>query len=538
MCGIFACLYASESLDTLQSGCNLIRHRGPDHSSFGIVPNTPHVFGFHRLAINDLTEKGNQPLVHPEFPHIKVICNGEIYNHKLLNQMYNFTPSSHSDCEVILHLYQRFGLERTVRELDGYYAFIIFDGMNVYAARDDIGVRSLYMGYHEDSVYLASELKAIQSFCSTIFPFPNGNIWSLTEKGCGVFKNMRESQLMIRDSYHQAKETMRVLLEAAVDKRVENTERPIGCLLSGGLDSSLICALVTKKYGKPIHTFSIGLKGSIDLIFARIVANHVKSIHHEVVVTEEEMLTAIPHVIRQFETYDTTTIRAGTPMWLLCKYISEKTDIKVIYSGEGADELSGSYLYFKHAPTDKAFYDETHRLMNDLQYFDVLRCDKATAAHGLEVRVPFLDKEFMNYYLYLPPVYKMYNYYECEKFLLRDAFRGLLPDSVLWRTKEAFSDGVSTETKSWYEIIQDHVATITIPDLEKEYSFNKPHSDETKWYRYLFESYYHDCADVLPYYWLPKWVGNITNPSARVIPSYDKSELQKFTNTNVNKCLS
>jgi asparagine synthase (glutamine-hydrolysing) len=518
MCGIFCCANCSESLDALHTGFNSIQHRGPDHSSFGFVPNTNHVYGFHRLAINDLTEKGNQPLVHPEHPHIQLICNGEIYNHKLLKQMYNFTTTSNSDCEVILHLYQRFGLERTIKEIDGYYAFIIFDGNNVYAARDDIGVRSLYIGYHEDSVYLASELKAIQAYCSIVFPFPNGNIWSLTEKGHGVFKNVREKYNMSNDNYHQAKETTRYLLEKAVAKRVDNTERPIGCLLSGGLDSSLICALVTKAVGKPIHTFSIGLKGSTDLSFAKIVANHVKSIHHEIIVTEEEMIAAIPQVIRQFETYDTTTIRAGTPMYLLCKYISEKTDIKVIYSGEGSDELSGSYLYFKHAPSDKDFYEETHRLMDDLQYFDVLRCDKATAAHGLEVRVPFLDKEFMSYYLHLHPSLKMYSYYECEKFMLRDAFIGLLPDIVLWRTKEAFSDGVSTKARSWYEIIQDHVKTLSIP--YQDYTYNPPQSEETRWYRYLFDSYYHECADMLPYYWLPKWCGDVKNPSARVLASY------------------
>lgn len=520
MCGIFACLYANESLDALKPGFNLIQHRGPDHSSFGIVPDTPHVYGFHRLAINDLSEKGNQPLVHPLYPNLRLICNGEIYNHTLLKNMYNFKTYSDSDCEIILHLYQRFGIERTVKELDGYYAFILFDREKVIAVRDAIGVRSLYMGYHEESVYIASELKAIQGYCSEVFPFPNGNIWTLTEKGKGVFSDYREEFPMCTDSYVVALQTSKTLLELAVQKRVSNTERPIGCLLSGGLDSSLISALVCKynKSNTPIHTFSIGLEGSVDLKFARMVADHLKTIHHEVVVTEKDMLDAIPAVIRQIETYDTTTVRASTPMYLLCKYISEKTDIKVIFSGEGADELSGSYLYFKNAPNHEAFYNEIHRLTNELQYFDVLRCDKSTAAHGLEVRVPFLDKEFMNYYLHIHPQFKFFPSFNCEKYLLRSAFHGILPNEVLWRTKEAFSDGVSTKTRSWYEIIQDHVDTLTLTD--EEYSHNPPQSKETKWYRQLFNSFYNECEYVLPYYWLPKWCGDIKNPSARVLSTY------------------
>jgi asparagine synthase (glutamine-hydrolysing) len=518
MCGIFACLYASERVDVLEKGCQSIRHRGPDHTSFGFIPDTSHVYGFHRLAINDLSEKGNQPLVHPEHPHLRLICNGEIYNHVQLKQIYHFQTYSNSDCEIILHMYQRFGIERTVKELDGYFAFILFDGSDVIAVRDEIGVRSMYMGYHEDSVYLASELKAIHQYCSTVFPFPNGTIWKSSEKGKGVFTTYREEGHMLIQSYSTALETTRQLLEDAVRKRVSSTERPIGCLLSGGLDSSLICALVCHYSKTPVHTFSIGLEGSVDITYARIVADHLHTIHHEVIVTEKEMLSAIPKVIQQIESYDTTTVRASTPMYLLCQYISQHTDVKVVFSGEGADELSGSYLYFKHAPSEEEFYEETHRLTNDLQYFDVLRCDKSISAHGLEARVPFLDKEFMNYYLYLHPKYKMYQSFQCEKFMLRDAFRGLLPDSVLWRTKEAFSDGVSKTSKSWYEIITDHVHTLNLVD--QVYTHNQPMNKETMWYRSIFESYYPESGDVLPYYWLPKWCGTVTNPSARVLSSY------------------
>lgn len=519
MCGIFACLYANESIDVLRSGFMKIQHRGPDYSCLETVPDTPHIAGFHRLAINDLTEKGNQPMSHPQHPHIRLICNGEIYNHTELKNIYNFKTHSDSDCEIILHMYQRFGIHRTVKELDGYYAFVIFDGSKTFVVRDQVGVRSLYMGYHEEAVYIASELKAIKPYVTTVFPFPPGSIWTTHAARNGMFqKYVDHPTSVITDSYPTALVTTKDLLEKAVQKRVQNTERPVGCLLSGGLDSSLIAALVCKYSTKPIHTFSIGMEGSVDLMYAKMVADHLQTIHHEVVVTQEEMLAAIPDVIRQIETYDTTTVRASTPMYLLCRYISTKTDIKVIFSGEGADELSGSYLYFKHAPTQKDFYDETLRLTNELQYFDVLRCDKSTAAHGLEVRVPFLDKEFMQYYLHIHPQFKIFSSFACEKYLLRDAFRGLLPDEVQWRTKEAFSDGVSAKKRSWYEIIHDHVATLTIPAIE--YTWLPPANKETEWYRYLFDQAYPECADLLPYYWLPKWCGNVKNPSARVLSSY------------------
>lgn len=519
MCGIFACLNCTEPVDSLKTGCNKIQHRGPDHSSFGVVPNTNHVYGFHRLSINDLTEKGNQPLVHQSHPHIKVICNGEIYNHNDLKKIYNFKTYSGSDCEIILHLYQRFGIERTVQELDGYFAFILFDNDNVFVARDEIGVRSLYIGNNGNSVYISSELKAIHPYCKEVFPFPNGHIWAYSnETKSGEYTCYKKEYNMSDDTYQFALSTTKKLLEDAVKKRVDNTERPIGCLLSGGLDSSLISSLVCKYSNQKVHTFSIGLAESIDLKYARMVADHLQTIHHEVIVTEDELLAAIPDVIKQIETYDTTTVRASTPMYLLCKYISDHTDIKVIFSGEGADELSGSYLYFKNAPSLCDFYKETHRLTSELQYFDVLRCDKSTAAHGLEVRVPFLDKEFMNYYLYINPQFKYYSSFECEKYLLRDAFRDMLPDEVLWRTKEAFSDGISKKSRSWYEIIQDHVSTLNLPDVIYEY--NPPASKETQWYRSLFDTYYPNCEDVLPYYWLPKWCGDVKNPSARVLSSY------------------
>ena len=513
MCGIFSCLYAQHPESSYQAAFDLIRHRGPDQSTLQTYEG--HVIGFHRLAINDLSDRGNQPLRHPKHPHLVLICNGEIYNHSDLVKTYNFKPYSNSDCEVILHMYERFGLDRTLRELDGYFTFVLFDHSTPMIARDTIGVRSLYMGYQGTSLAVASELKALHGWTERICPFPPGHYWCngrMTQYTKGVFGTP------LHDSYQVAIQTTKRLLEAAVEKRVHNTERPIGCLLSGGLDSSLIAALVCKYSDKPVHTFSIGMKGSVDTIYAQRVAKHLNTIHHEVILTEEEMLAAIPEVVRQLETYDTTTVRAGTPMYLLSRYISQNTDIRVIFSGEGSDELSGSYAYFKKAPSATEFYSETLRITNDLQYFDVLRCDKSISAFGLEARVPFLDTEFMNYYLHINPEFKLYDTFDCEKFLLRDAFRDMLPNEVLWRTKEAFSDGVSTQQRSWYQIIQEHVEKLELPFVT--YLHNPPQLKETAWYRSLFETYYPNTATVIPYYWLPRWCGSIIDPSARTLAIY------------------
>lgn len=510
MCGIFACLYSTKSVEHYVPCYQSIQHRGPDYST--IVKYGDHVLGFHRLAINDLSDKGNQPLLLNE---MKLICNGEIYNHNELKKIYNFKTESNSDCEIILHMYQRFGMERTLKELDGYFAFVLIDNDNVFIARDRIGVRSLYIGYDKDgSVWVSSELKAIHKYVSPTL-FPPGMYWHNNK----TYTYYKTKKIEYYDNFEVTMQTTRDLLSAAVEKRVKNTERPIGCFLSGGLDSSLIAALVCKYSNQKIHTFSIGMENSTDIEYARKVATHLNTIHHEVIVTEKEMLDAIPEVIKQIETYDTTTVRASTPMYLLSKYVATNTDIRVIFSGEGSDELSGSYAYFKNAPTPNEFYDEAIRLTEDLQYFDVLRCDKSTAGHGLEVRVPFLDNDFVSYYLHINPEFKWFFYYGYEKYLLRKAFMNLLPSDVLWRTKEAFSDGVSSKRKSWFQIIQDHVSTLTLP--ESNYILNPPQLDETKWYRMLFDTYYPECAHVLPYYWLPRWCGDIVDPSARKLAVYE-----------------
>jgi asparagine synthase (glutamine-hydrolysing) len=399
--------------------------------------------------------------------------------------------------------------------LDGYFAFVLVDGDQVFAARDTIGVRSLYIGYRGKSTYLASELKAIHELCDTVEQFPPGCWWD--GKVFHKYHTLYEREV-IRQSQPEAISEVRGLLTEAVRKRVTTTERPIGCLLSGGLDSSIICALVCQQSKEPVHTFSIGFEGSTDCHYARKVASHLNTIHHEVIVTRQQMLDAIPEVIRMIESYDTTTVRASTPMYLLCKYIAEKTDIKVVFSGEGSDELSGSYLYFHNAPDEKSFRDETIRLVQDLSYFDVLRCDKSTACNGLEVRVPFLDTSFLYYYLHLDPVMKLPKTYGIEKYILRKAFEDLLPQEVVWRVKEAFSDGVSSVENSWFSIIQRHVDGLCLPSPKSEYL--PPVMRETQWYRSVYDSVYPRRERLLPYYWLPRWVGEVVDPSARVLSVY------------------
>lgn len=537
MCGIFALFnkYRQITQNERLYG-NKIQHRGPDNTRYVEFKDGHIVLGFHRLAINDLSSLGDQPLELDERYYL--ICNGEIYNHRELAQKYNIITKSASDCEIILHLYKKIGASQTLKELSGYFAFVLFDNHEnkMIIARDPIGVRALYYAISSDESELSvcSELKGIPvEQYSRANQFPPGK-WleydfnaSVSSSSIHTYYNYEypsiPSSLVSIDSQLMK---MRSLFESAVNKRFM-TDRPFGVFLSGGLDSSLVAALVAKKNApNKIHSFSIGMTGSTDLAKARIVANHIGSIHHEVIVSAQEMLDAQPEVIRALETYDTTTIRAGTPMYLLSKYIKENTNIVVVFSGEGSDEASGSYLYFHNAPSPTEFQYECVRLLRDLSYFDCLRCDKAVAAHGLEVRVPFLDTEFLYEYMRVPVEWKQPRN-GMEKWFIRQAFEGtgLLPHEILWRKKEAFSDGVSSTEKSWFQIIQTHVDSI-IPDSEflskrDEMIPNPPVLKESYYYRKLFDEYFPGCAHTIPYYWLPKWSGNTSDPSARVLSVYN-----------------
>jgi len=321
------------------------------------------------------------------------------------------------------------------------------------------------------------------------------------------------------------------LLEKAVDKRVI-ADRPIGCLLSGGLDSSLVTALVNKHFeeGK-LNTFSIGMKGSTDLFYAQKVSHHCKTNHHHIELTETNFLDAIDHVIFVIESYDTTTVRASVGNYLVSKYIKENTDIKVVFNGDGSEEIFGSYLYFQNAPTPQDFYQENKKLINEIFYFDVLRSDKSISSNGLEPRTPFLDTELVSFVMSIPPEYKMHGLsspFKMEKYILRKAFEStdLLPLEVLWRKKEAFSDGVSSKEKSWYNTIQEYVNNL-ISDQEFEqykntYIHLPPQLKETFYYRRVFEKHFGDRHSfILPHYWLPNWSGDVIDPSARMLTIYE-----------------
>ena len=584
MCGIFCILNGEKNNEQFYKeqfikGVN----RGPEDSKFISFHNV--FLGFHRLAINGIDEISNQPF---NINNVILICNGEIYNYKYLYELMGVTPTTNSDCEVIIHMYLKYGMEQTLQMLDGVFAFVLYDlrletkqGTNldnfIYFARDPYGVRPLYLLKSDYTIGCASELKCLNEFLKldknsdcpkkfTIEHFQPGTFsaYKLDSLACSKWTNFKENQryftptfphnLNYYNSYIDSKiETEKYeknivkYLCDAVKKRCLNTERPIACLLSGGLDSSLITALVSHfykmEYGldKKIETYSIGLKGSEDLKYAKIVANYLGTNHTEIILTEKEMFEAIPEVIHAIESYDTTSIRASIGNYLLGKYISKNSNAKVIFNGDGSDELSGGYLYMKNCPDCIEFDCETRRLLRDIHLFDVLRSDKCISSHGLEPRTPFLDKTFVNYYLSIPQKERFESNKTIEKYLIRNSFtyanfedvygKQILPDEILWRKKEAFSDGVSSKGRSLYVILQEFISTTL--KLEHYYEDNiidkYPINIETEkmYYKCLFDSYYPECDKVVPYFWMPQY-SNATDPSARTLELYHDNDEKRI----------
>ena len=538
MCGINF-HFSNKEEEVLVNNHILNKHRGPDNSQYKILDYEDNkVFlGFHRLSINDLSPKGNQPLIHPNYPNLYLICNGEIYNFKELEKKYGFKLKSGSDCEIILHLYNM-KKEKCINELDGVFSFVIYDSINneIFVGHDPIGVRSLYMGTNDNNNFLgfSSEMKGLINIYENIINFNPGSYlkYKLGSYDYNIvpYYNLNyTSNLVLNKSNYDTifiQQNIKSKLINAVKKRLIS-DRPIGCLLSGGLDSSLIAGILSKLFleeNKTLITFSIGFKNSPDMIQSKKVADFIKSDHHEVFITEKDMIDNLEHTIYHTETYDITTIRASVPMYILSKYIKENTDVKVIFSGEGSDEASGSYLYFKKAPNENDFHNETLRLIKDLRYFDVLRCDKTTAGNGLEVRVPFLDKEFMEYYMSIDPYYKIpKNNNNIEKWLLRKSFEtsNIIPNDIIWRQKEGFSDGVLKEKQSWSDILTFLHNKYSDDDLlkaKKKYEkHNPPKLKEALYFREIFNKLFRNYDKIIPYYWLPKWHGNYIDPSARLL---------------------
>ena len=517
MCGIYWFLANNSKTDksVINESFNKGVGRGPDFTK--LVEYKKNIIGFHRLSINDLSEEGNQPFF---IDSCILICNGEIYNYKELIEKYDFEVNSNSDCEVIIHLYKKLGIHGMLNELDGVFAFVLYDQIEdqVIVARDVYGVRPMFYNFTDTTLEISSEIKMQSHDLSNCIQFPPNKVMVFKPEKLKIFRTMcvnyhKRNETPITKNIHK---TIYQALNNAVVKRLNTTERPIACLLSGGLDSSIIASLINNNTDTKLKTFSIGLSDSVDIVHSRIMANYLKSDHTEIIVTEKEMLESIPIVIKAIESYDTTTVRASVGNYLLGKYISENSDCKVIFNGDGADEVAGGYLYFKKAPTDMEFDTECKRLLNDISFFDVLRSDRSMSSdHGLEARTPWLDKTFVETYLRID-LDERVSKNKQEKFILRESFKHILPEEIYNRRKEAFSDGVAGKSKSWYEIIQESIdKNITIG----KYSHNCPTTIEQSYYREIFNSYYKNADHIIPYFWMPKYV-NATDSSARTLDIY------------------
>ena len=529
MCGIFAYKGDKYNWGKLKESVDLISYRGPDNSHYDNISNDV-LFAFHRLAIMGVTISGDQPMKHPHDESLTLICNGEIYNYKELAERYDFNLTTGSDCEIILYLYQKFGIERTIKDLDGVFMFVLHDASSdqLFASRDPIGVRPGFIGIKEDELFIASEAKPLVQLCETVLPFPPGTWWcSDTPKTFKSYFTYNDSMIREKDEDAICKQ-IRTLLTNAVKKRLM-AEREIGCLLSGGLDSSLITSLVSRyNNGQKLNTFSIGMPGSVDLDYAQIVADFLGTQHHQIKISEKDFLDAIETVIYNIESYDTTTVRASVGNYLVSKFIAENSNCKVIFNGDGADEVCCGYVYLKNAPNPEALQKESEKLVKEIYYFDVLRSDRSISSNGLEARTPFLDKAFVKYYLSIPPELKIFDgINRLEKYLLRKAFdsHGLLPNEALWRRKCAFSDGVSSQNKSWHHIIQAFVDQ-RISDDEfirerKIYKHCMPQLKESYYYRKIFEQLFGNNEQLIPHFWMPKWV-KTQDPSARELTGYQE----------------
>ncbi|XP_072303439.1 asparagine synthetase [glutamine-hydrolyzing] [Eucyclogobius newberryi] len=555
MCGIWALFGSDECLSIQCTSAMKIAHRGPDAFRFENVNGfTNCCFGFHRLAIVDQLY-GMQPLRVKQFPFLWLCYNGEIYNHLTLKEQFGFQHQTNVDGEVLLHLYSRFGVQKMTSLLDGVFAFILLDTANrkVFIGRDTYGVRPLFKLLTDDGfLALCSEAKGLTELSHTmtsaasVLPFLPGHfeVFDLKPNGKVQSVQMERFHCCTQEPAHAAYDTVealptgfdeetvkrniRALFESAVRKRLMSHRR-IGCLLSGGLDSSLVAATLVKlgkedKLQYPIQTFSIGSDDSPDVLAARKVSAHIGSEHHEVNFSVEEGIQAVEDVIRHLETYDITTIRASVGMYMVSKHIRQKTDSVVIFSGEGADELAQGYIYFHKAPSPRAAAEDSVRLLKELYLFDVLRADRTTAAHGLELRVPFLDHRLTAYYLSLPEEMRVPRS-GVEKHLLRESFKGqnLIPEEILWRRKEAFSDGLMSFKKSWYTCLQEHLESVVNDDQMQTARATFPHcpppTKEAYYYRQVFEKQFPGRAQWLSHFWMPRWT-NATDPSARTLSNY------------------
>ncbi|MCP4460010.1 MAG: asparagine synthase B [Cytophagales bacterium] len=550
MCGIVCAFNLRGDVDQLRSEVlkmsKIIRHRGPDWS--GIFSNENAILAHERLAIVDPTS-GGQPLVSNDGKLVLAV-NGEIYNHLELRKDLDYNFQTESDCEVILPLYQKYGSD-FLDQLQGMFGFALYniEKNEFLIARDHMGIIPLYMGWdNEDQFFIASELKALEGTCSKIEPVPPGHFLTNGNNVPQKWYSREWTSFDAVKNNHSDISTIRQALEKSVHSHMMS-DVPFGLLLSGGLDSSIISA-VAKKYASKrietndqsdawwpqLHSFAVGLKGSPDLAAAQKVADHIGTIHHEVLFTVQEGQDAIRDVIYHLETYDVTTVRASTPMYLLARVI-KSMGIKMVLSGEGADEIFGGYLYFHKAPNAEAFHEETIRKLNKLHLYDCLRANKALSAWGVEGRVPFLDKEFLDVAMQLNPEDKMCGGRKMEKWILRKAFEDYLPESVAWRQKEQFSDGVGYSwIDSLKETVEKRVSEEDLKSASERFVINPPQSKEEYYYRQIFSEHFPSDAAAQTVPSVPSvacstpealaWdvsFRNLNDPSGRAVNSHEDS---------------
>ena len=530
MCGIFAVFHNSNvqptCLNKMWASQGVLRNRGPDSSS--IIMNKREFLSFKRLAIVDTSPAGNQPFLSDD-RKVAVMCNGEIYNYKQLIEQYGLVCTSGSDCEVLLRLYEKVGFEKMIGQLDGVFAIVLRDYRSnvVYAARDYIGVRPLFTGVTVDgSIAFASVAAALLPFCTDVQQFPASHYAALTKGDRNPFYTLIEPQYVHPPvNYLEPVTSLRHLLFDAVRKRLQG-DRPVGCLLSGGLDSSIVAFILVKLLGaNNVRTYSVGLRDpdqageqhrSLDCRYAEQVAKHLGTVHTEVSFTPQDGFATVPEVIQALETYDITTVRASVPMYILAQYIKRETTDTIIFSGEGSDELFAGYLYFKKAPSVSALLLESQNLIRELPFFDVLRADRCISSNGLEVRVPFLDVHVVEFAKRMGEAKAPVD--GVEKYHLRTCFDGDLPPQVLWRRKDGLSDGCSG-IKTWATYIQEYVEPLL---SDEEWLVSTFPSKEAMYYKQVFDRLYPSLDTNCPHYWMPKWTGNVTDPSGRLVEEHQE----------------
>ena len=524
MCSIMGYLSLND-LDKFKDGFNELTSRGPDMERIIEFPNAR--LGFKRLSIMGIDESGMQPFYYKNY---HIVCNGEIYGFRKIKKEleekgYEF--KSGSDCEILLPLFELYGTSM-FKMLDAEFACIIYDELkeDFIAARDPIGIRPLYYGYDKyKNIIFASEPKALVNIASKIYPFPPGHYYKDGRFIC--YNDITNVESIINDDLNSVCKNIHDLLIEGVNKRLDS-DVPVGFLLSGGLDSSLVCAIASNKLKKSIETYSIGMNtDAIDLKYAKQVSDYIHSNHHEIIITKDDVINSLDEVIKILGTYDITTIRASIGMYLICKSIAKNSNIKVLLTGEISDELFG-YKYTDFAPNEIEFQNESIKRIKELHMYDVLRADRCISSNSLEARVPFGDLEFVKYVMSINPKMKM-NTYNMGKYLLRHAFESdnILPYDILMREKAAFSDAVGHSMVDYLkEYANNYYSDSEYNELIKKYDHAKPFTKESLLYREIFEKYYKDQSQMIVDFWMPNknWENcNVNDPSARVLKNYGNS---------------